>query len=135
MYSKIGCFRRIKNSESANVMRPAAPGRRRAASASAETRSRLIRTLAAGGLLGRIADVAGCGVGCWTGASARCSAGEPREAFQHEAQDGLVGTGARQMKHDAGLRRDDAGGELQQAQPQRVELLDPPARALWHQVA
>jgi len=51
-------------------MRPAGLRERRAADALAETRSRLIPTLSAGGLLVRIAGLAGYGVGGSVGASA-----------------------------------------------------------------
>ena len=64
-----------------------------------------------------------------------CSAGEVGQAFDREAQDGLVGKGARQMQHDAGLQLDDAGGQLHQAQPQGVELRDTPGGMLGYQAA
>lgn len=54
----------------------------------------------------------------------------PRQAFEREAQDGLVGAGGRQVQHDAGFQRDHPGGQLHQAQPQSVELCDPPSGAL-----
>jgi hypothetical protein len=39
------------------------------------------------------------------------------------------------MLHDAGLQRDNTGGQLHQAQPQGVELRDAPGGVLWHQAA
>jgi hypothetical protein len=47
----------------------------------------------------------------------RGSEDQTRQAFEREAQDGLVGTGAGQVDQHLGLPGDDAGGDLQQAQP------------------
>lgn len=63
------------------------------------------------------------------------SGDQTRQALQHQAQDRLVGTGAGQMQHHPGLQFDDAGGELHQAQAERVELRHAPGRALWHHAA
>lgn len=90
--------------------------------AGAATRSRLIAGCASGGLLVRIAGLVGSGWRSRSGRRPRCSAGEAWQAFEREAKDALVGTGAWQMQHDAGLQHNDAGGELHQAQPQGVEL-------------
>ena len=47
----------------------------------------------------------------------------------------LVGIGAGQVQHDPGLQRDDAGGDLDQAQAEGVELGHAPGRALRHEAA
>jgi hypothetical protein len=49
--------------------------------------------------------------------------------------DRLIGRAGRQMDLDLGFHLDDAGGDLDQSQPQRVELGDPPGRAPGHQCA
>ena len=49
--------------------------------------------------------------------------------------DCLIGGAARQVDFDLGFHLDDAGGGLDQAQPQRVELGDAPGRGLRHQRA
>ena len=47
--------------------------------------------------------------------------------------DRLIGGAGWQMDLDLGFHLDDAGGSLDQAESQRVELGDPPGRALGHQ--
>jgi len=56
------------------------------------------------------------------GAPPRRSGHEARDARQHKAQDVLDRTSCRQMNLDHGLHLNDARGDLDQAQPQRVEL-------------
>ncbi len=82
-----------------------------------------------------IAGLAGCNAGFRPGQMPHSSTGEARQAVEEEAQDRLIGTGAGQMKRDAGLQRDDAHGELHEAQPEGIELRDPPAGALRHEAA
>lgn len=63
------------------------------------------------------------------------SDGQSRQSFEHEPDDGLVGTGVGQVHHHLGLPFDDTGGDLQQAQSQRVELGHAPGRTRRHQAA
>jgi hypothetical protein len=52
-----------------------------------------------------------------------------RQSLEQQADDGSGGTGARQVDGDPGLHLDDAGGDLDEAQAQGVELGAPPGRA------
>ena len=45
----------------------------------------------------------------------------------------LIGGAARQMDFDLRLHLDDAGGDFHHAQPERIELGDPPGGGLGHQ--
>ncbi len=45
-----------------------------------------------------------------------------REPLEQQAHDGRGGAGARQVDGDPGLHLDDAGGDLDEPQAQRVEL-------------
>ena len=53
--------------------------------------------------------------------------------LESEAQMDLVGAGARQVQHDAGFQLDDAGGDLDQAQAEGVELGRAPGRSFRQQ--
>jgi hypothetical protein len=83
----------------------------------------------------RIAGLADCGSEGSAGHPPRRLADQARHALEGEAQDGLVRAGARQVQHDPGLQRDNASGELDHAQPERVELRDAPGGALRHEAA
>ena len=65
----------------------------------------------------------------------RRSCREARDAAEDVAQDGLGWRGRRQMDADLCPHLDDAGRDLDQAQPQRVELGDAPGGALRHGAA
>ncbi len=52
-----------------------------------------------------------------------------REPLEQQAHDGRGGACARQMDRDPGLHLDDAGGDLDEAQAQGVELGAPPGCA------
>ena len=54
----------------------------------------------------------------------RLSGDEARYASESEAQDSLAGARRRQMDADHGFHLDDAGGDLDEAQAQRIELGD-----------
>ena len=73
----------------------------------------------------------GCGMGGGVGRCGRSDRRHARQSLEQEAHDGRGGTCARQVQGDAGFHLDDAGGDLDQAQAQRVELGAPPGRALW----
>jgi hypothetical protein len=47
--------------------------------------------------------------------------------------DRLIGRAGRQVDVGLAFHLDDAGGDLDQVQPERVELVDPPGRASGHQ--
>ena len=65
----------------------------------------------------------------------RASGNEARQALEDEAEAPLIGSACRQVDLDLGLQFDDAGGDLDQAQPQRVELHDAPGGAPRHGLA
>src|SRR5512147_1963859 len=67
------------------------------------------------------------------GTRPRFSGDQPRQAAEDEVEDRLIGRAGRQMDLDLGFHLDDAGGDLDQPQPQRVELGDPPGRG-WASV-
>lgn len=92
----------------------------------AETRSRWMPAGVAGGLQVRIAGLEGCGSGVRSGRPPRCSAGKPRRACGREVQDGLVGTSARQVRHDAGLRWAAEGSPRAMELPQSGRGTAPP---------
>jgi hypothetical protein len=55
------------------------------------------------------------------------SGDETRQAAEEHGEDCLVGGARRQVDLELGFQLDDAGGELDQAQPQGVELHDAPS--------
>ena len=55
----------------------------------------------------------------------RCSNDQPRQAAESQVPDCLIGSAGWQMDFDLGFHLDDAGGDLDQAQPEGVELGDP----------
>ena len=57
---------------------------------------------------------------------------EARQAVEDGSQDCLAGTGRWQMQPNLGFHLDHARRDLDQPKAQRVELRDPPGRALWH---
>ena len=65
----------------------------------------------------------------------RLSGDEARYASESEAQDSLAGARRRQMDADHGFHLDDAGGDLDEAQAQRIELGDAPHRTFRHRHA
>lgn len=75
--------------------------------------------------------VDGSGV-CW-GTPPRLSGQQARQAAEGEVPDRLIGNAGRQMDLDPGFHLDDAGGTFDQAQPEGVELGDPPGGAPRHQ--
>src|SRR5512144_2317142 len=87
-----------------------------------------------GGSVGR-RGVGGCGGGHGRGTRPRLSGDQPQQAAEDEVEDRLIGRAGRQMDLDLGFQFDDAGGDLDQPQPQRVELRDPPGRGPGHQCA
>ena len=76
-------------------------------------------------------EVAGSGLG--RGTQPRLSGDQARQAVEDEVPDRLIGRAAWQMDLDLGFHLDDASGGLDQAQPERVELGDPPGGGLGHQ--
>jgi hypothetical protein len=64
----------------------------------------------------------------------RFSGDEARDAFEGEAQDILGWAGRRQMHPDHRLHLYDAGGDLDEAQAQVVELGEAPHRARHRRV-
>ena len=62
----------------------------------------------------------------------RSSGKEARQTAEDGSQDTLVGARRRQMQPDLGFHLNHAGRDLDQPKAQRVELRDPPNRALWH---
>ena len=64
----------------------------------------------------------GCGSEVRLGHPPQGSADQARHPLEGEAQDSPMRPGARQVQHDPGLQRDDAGGEFDQAQAEGVEL-------------
>ncbi len=52
----------------------------------------------------------------------RSSCDEPRNSVEDDAQDSLVRAGCREVQADLGFHLDHAGGDLDEAQSQRVEL-------------
>ena len=62
------------------------------------------------------------------GITPRLSGDETRQAVEQHGEDRLIGGAGRQVDLDLGFQFDDAGGEFDQAQPQGVELHDPPHR-------
>ena len=66
------------------------------------------------------------GIGWMAGRTARCSSDQPRQPAEDEVPNRLIGSAARQMDLELGFHLDDAGGGLDQAQPERVELGDAP---------
>ena len=72
-------------------------------------------------------------IGWGTGALPRRSGHQPRQPFEDEADDRSIGRAGRQVDLDLRFQLDDAGGDLDQAQPERIELGDPPGRVLGHQ--
>ena len=64
----------------------------------------------------------GCGSEVRLGHPPQGSADQARHPLEGEAQDSPMRPGARQVQHDPGLQRDDAGGEFDQAQVEGVEL-------------
>ena len=73
---------------------------------------------------GEALEVAGRGRG--GGTPPRRSGDQTRQAVEGEADDRLIGCAGRQVDLNLGFHLDDAGGDLDQAQPERVELGDPP---------
>jgi hypothetical protein len=65
----------------------------------------------------------------------RFSGDQARQAVEDDAKDRLIGGARRQVDLDPLFQFDDAGGDLDEAQPQSVELHDAPGRALGHQPA
>lgn len=63
----------------------------------------------------------------------RGSTGEAGQAVENDAKDRLVRARGGQVQGDACLQVDDAHGELDEAQPQRVELcrIPPVSAAYW----
>jgi hypothetical protein len=68
--------------------------------------------------------VAGRGLG--RGTPPRRSGDQARQAAEDEAEDRLIGRAGRQVDLDLGFHLDDAGGDLDQPQPERIELRNPP---------
>ena len=64
------------------------------------------------------------------GHRARFSRDQARQAVEDDAKDRLIGGARRQVDLDLLFQFDDAGGDLDEAQPQSVELHDAPGRAL-----
>ena len=54
---------------------------------------------------------------------------------EHETQNILGGARRRQVNPDHRFHLDNAGGDLDEPEPQRVELRDAPHRTLWHRHA
>src|SRR5512134_2750702 len=75
--------------------------------------------------------VDGWGV-CW-GTLPWLSGQQARQAAEGEVPDRLNGSAGRQMDLDPGFHLDDAGGNFDQAQPEGVELSEPPGGAPRHQ--
>jgi hypothetical protein len=73
--------------------------------------------------------------GRWRGVTPQLSGDETRQAVEQHGEDGLIWGGDRQVDLDLGFQFDDAGGEFDQAQPQSVELHDPPHRVFGHDAA
>src|SRR5260370_1818827 len=69
------------------------------------------------------------------GTMPRFSGDQAWQAVEDDAEDRLIGGARRQVDLDLLFQFDDAGGDLDEAQPQSVELHDAPAPALWHQPA
>src|SRR6516164_9983024 len=65
----------------------------------------------------------------------RFSGDQARQAVEDDAKDRLIGGTRRQVDRDLLFQFDDAGGDLDKAQPQSVELYDAPGRAFGHQPA
>ena len=73
---------------------------------------------------GEALEVAGRGlVG---GTRPRLSGDQPRQAAEGQVPNRLIGGAARQVDLDLGFHLDDAGGGLDQAQPERIELGNAP---------
>ena len=62
----------------------------------------------------------------------RFSGDQARQAVEDDAEDRLIGGARRQVDFDLLFQFDDTGGDLDEAQPQRVELHDTPGRAFGH---
>ena len=60
------------------------------------------------------------------GITPRLSGDQTRQALEQHGEDRLIRGAGRQVDLDLGFQFDDAGGEFDQAQPQGVELHDPP---------
>ena len=65
----------------------------------------------------------------------RFSGDQARQAAEDDAKDRLIGGARRQVDLDLLFQLDDAGGDLDEAQPQSVELHDAPGRGFGHQPA
>src|SRR5438874_7339433 len=65
----------------------------------------------------------------------RCSGDQARQAAEDDAKDRLIGCARWQVDLDLLFQFDDAGGDLDEAQPQSFELHDAPGRAFGHQPA
>ena len=65
----------------------------------------------------------------------RFSGDQARQAVEDDAEDRPIAGARRQVDFDLLFQFDDAGGDLDEAQPQRVELHDTPGRAFGHQPA
>src|SRR5260370_37164560 len=69
------------------------------------------------------------------GTMPRFSGDQAWQAVEDAAEDRLIGGARRQVDLDLLVQFDDAGGDLDEAQPQSVELHDAPGRAFGHQPA
>ncbi len=65
----------------------------------------------------------------------RFSGDQACQAVEDDAKDRLIGGARRQVDLDLLFQFDGAGGDLDEAQPQSVELHDAPGRAFGHQPA
>jgi len=65
----------------------------------------------------------------------RFSGDQARHAVEDDAEDRLIGGARRQVDFDLLFQFDDARGDLDEAQPQSVELHNTPGRAFGHQPA
>jgi len=65
----------------------------------------------------------------------RFSGDQAGQVVEGEVEDPLIGCTRRQMDLYLGFQLDDAGGDLDEAQSQGVELHDAPRGALWHHPA
>jgi hypothetical protein len=65
----------------------------------------------------------------------RFSGDQARQAVENDAEDRLIGGARRQVDLDLLFQFDYAGGDLDEAQPQSVELHNTPGRAFGHQPA
>ena len=65
----------------------------------------------------------------------RCSGDQARQAAEDDAKDRLIGCARWQVDLDLLFQFDDAGGDLDEAQSQSVELHNAPGRGFGHQPA